>query len=238
MGERHFSDAELENLVARAPERMASAIAGADARRGFAATNEEWAALTIAYLVTEHGTLRPSGALRLERIAQIATGLGLRDDELALVEAVLDGPVNPLRERVATAALAGDLLALGEAWEQADRLTRLAGAVRNQHISDLLGHVYREHGADALEAALRFAADHGSFWKAALPAQAAAAPEELVAGTAFFLAVGADCSLALIEEPARSPTRAHTAGGSRSSRGPCRSPTASTPSRPTRRTSP
>jgi hypothetical protein len=216
MAERHYTDADLAALAARAPERMAQAIATADAaaiidtydaiedaRRGFAATNEEWAALTVAYLVSAYGTLRASGALRLERTAAIAAGLGLGADELALVEAVLDGPLNPLRERIAAAALAGDLGAVGEAWEQADRLTLLAGALRNQHISDLLGHVYREHGADALEAALRFAADHGSFWKAALPAQAAAAPEELIAGTAFFLAVGADCSLALIEEPER-----------------------------------
>jgi len=213
MVERHYSDAELAALAARAPARMDAAIASADpatiidtygaiedARRGFAATNEEWAALTIAHLVSAHGTLRPSGVLRLERVATIVTGLGLRADELELLGAVLDGPVNPLRERISEAALAGDLPAVARAWGEADRLTRLAGAVRNQHISDLLGHVYREHGAQGLEAALRYAADHGTFWKAALPEQAATAPADLLAATAYFLAVGADCSLALIEE--------------------------------------
>lgn len=214
--QRIYTDDELARMVAPASERMAAAIAGADhatimatyaaiedARRGFAATNEEWAALTVGYLVETHGTLRPRGVLRLERVAQMAIGLGMNAEDLVLAQAVLDSADNPLRAQVRDASTAGDPVAVRLAWERADRLTRLVGDLRNQHISDVLGYVHREHGADGLEAALLFAADHGSFWRTALPAQAAASPERLIADTAFFLAVGADCRLRVIEEPDR-----------------------------------
>ncbi len=212
---RLLTQSELDALSVSADQRMRDALQSGAAEgvletystientwRGFAGNLEDWANLTLAYLIEFHGRPQPHDELRLERVATLAVRRGIDSEQLALTRELLDRTEHPLRRRLRAALDAGDHAGVADAWHVAERLMRDAVTIRCENINDLLGYVYREHGADALEAAMRYAAERG-FWREALPAQVQKDPEDRVREIAFFLTAGAGCELRITEDDER-----------------------------------
>lgn len=212
---RLSTQSELDALCVSSGQRMQDALEGGatggvletystieDTWRGFTGNLEDWANLTLAYLIDFHGRPQPHAEFRLERVATLAVRRGIETEQLALTRELLDAPEHSVRQRLRVALKTGDPGAALNAWRLADRLMRDAVTLRCENVNDVLGYVYREHGAEALEAAMRYAADRG-FWRDALPAQLLKDPMDRVREISLFLAAGASCRLRITEDDDR-----------------------------------
>ncbi len=206
---------DLDALVLSGAERFEAALAaggiaaGAEAalrietaRRDTSNRYRAWASLTDAYIYGAGGHSGRVAAARVERTAELALRSGFDLDSLRLADEVSAGPVNPLSEAVAAAARAGARAALREAFARGDELLRRVHDFRCDLLSDQLGAIYREGGPEALEAAMRFAAERGS-WKTSMPADLALEPNRRLRELAFFLTVCAHFRLRIEDEGER-----------------------------------
>lgn len=206
---------DLDALVLSGAERFEAALAaggtaaGAElalrietARRDTSNRYRAWASLTEAYTFDAHGHDGRVAATRLERTAELALRSGFDLDSLRLADEVSAGPVNPLSEAISAAARRGDRAALREAFARGDELLRRVHDLRCDLLSDQLGAIYREHGPEALEAAMLFAAARGS-WRTSMPADLALEPNRRLRELAFFLTVCAHFRIKIEDEGER-----------------------------------
>ena len=210
-----LAEAELGDIVASGSERFEAALEEGGPEAAYAAflrieaarretTNRyrSWSALTDEYVFAAHGHRGRVEGARPERTAELALRSGFDLDDLALAAAVATGPVNAIGAAMAAAVERGDREAARAAWRRSARLLRRGRDFRCDLLSDQLGSIYRRHGAVELEAAMRYAAEHG-FWRASMPADLTLEPRRRLRDLAFFLSVCAHFRLRIEDEGQR-----------------------------------
>ena len=212
---RSFTEAELAELVVSGRERMERALDGGDAgaaqevasgliaaMRAFCTVYLDWLVWTDDYVLDELGHEAHVRVTRPERIAEMAVRTGMSLADLVAGQALVAGPENDIERNLGAAIAAGERdRALGE-WLEAERLLRDVHDLRRDAISDLLGQIYAEYGAEGLKAAQMYAAERG-WWKESMPRDFELDPAVRLEEVAFMLTVGAFSDLYVTEHDDR-----------------------------------
>lgn len=210
-----FSEAELAELVVSGRARMERALDGGDAgaaqvvaadlvaaMRAFCTVYLDWLVLTDDYVLDELGHEAHVRVTRPERTAEMAVRTGMSPADLVAGQALVAGPENELERDLAAAIAAGERERALGLWLEAERILRDVHDLRRDAISDLLGQIYAEYGAEGLKAAQLYAAERG-WWKESMPRDFGLDPAVRLEEVAFMLTVGAFSDLYVTEHEDR-----------------------------------
>jgi hypothetical protein len=213
--ERAFTEAELAELVVSGRERMERALDGGDtaaaqevatrlitAMRAFCTVYLDWLVLTDDYVLEVLGHEAHVRVTRPERIAELAVRTGMSLADLVAGQALVAGPDNEIERDLAKLIAAGERDRALARWLEAERLLRDVHDLRRDAISDLLGQIYAEYGAEGLQAAQMYAAERG-WWKESMPRDFELDPAVRLEEVAFMLTVGAFSDLHVTEHDDR-----------------------------------
>jgi hypothetical protein len=210
-----FTDDELRHMCRSGTVRMTEALTDQSAAEAWATYHEmedmmrafctlylDWLALTDEYVFEVHGHQDHAAAMRPERVAELTIRTGMSLDDLLIGQELVAGPENRLTAEMREAIEAGDHPRAMRTWHEVVRILRDVHDLRRDLISDLLGWIYREHGAEGLLAAQEYCAPRG-WWKESMPRDFALDPKQRLSELVFFLTVGAFSEQAVIEEEDR-----------------------------------
>jgi hypothetical protein len=219
-----FTDAELASMCRSGTDRMTEALRNlpaAEARsaydemeaamRAFCTVYLDWLALTDDYILEVQGHAAHAASMRPERTAELALRTGLSLEDLVLGQALVAGPDNQLTAEMHEAIDAGDEPRALETWDRVQRILRDIHDLRRDLISDLLGWIYREYGAEGLVAAQEYSAPRG-WWRESMPRDVAMDPRQRLSELLFMLTVGAFSEQSVTEEPDRWVVHQHVCG--------------------------
>ncbi len=210
-----FTEAELADLCRSGTDRFTEAIQSATAAealatyeqlegamRGFCTVYLDWLALTDEYVFETHGHQGHALAFRPERTAELAVRTGMSLEDLVAAQPLVAGPDNPLTAKMTAAIEAGNQPLAVDTWHEVERLLRNVHDLRRDLISDLLGWIYREYGAEGLQAAQEYCAPRG-WWRESMPRDFAIDPKQRLSEVVFMLTVGAFSEQRVTEEDDR-----------------------------------
>jgi hypothetical protein len=215
MAERVHTDAELVELCVRGQVRMERALDAGDpaaaavtaseltaAMRAFCTVYLDWLVLTDDYVLDELGHEAHVRVTRPERIAEMAVRTGMSLADLVAGRDLVAGPDNDIERDLMAMIAAGERERALAQWLEAERLLRDVHDLRRDAISDLLGQIYAEYGAEGLKAAQMYAAERG-WWKESMPHDFTLDPAMRVEEVTYMLTVGAFSDLYVTEEDDR-----------------------------------
>jgi hypothetical protein len=200
---RLCSQEELDEMCRTGTELVHEAIDGGDpeavgaeverivdARRGLVDLMVDWAAVSVRYVLEQHGEAAMSACLEPDLWFEIGQRTGLDLDATVLAKGAFADPA-ACAARFAELVGAGETAAAKRLWNELEDATMRLHDYRIDWLTAVLSHVYRAHGAEGLYGAqLEFA--NSEWWHGRMEADLAelADPVARIRNWSFFLGVG------------------------------------------------
>jgi hypothetical protein len=198
---RIYTDAALTELCRTSTQRVTQALEKApvvavELVRELAATMrvscaayQDWLALTDEYVFEVLGHEAHARFTGPERIAELALRSGFTLETLVNTAPLLSGNSSAYEQQTLELVKAGKREEALHAWLECEGLFTAIRDLRRDVVSDQLGLIYADFGAEKLQEALLYAAKRG-WWSRSMPADFAVSCAERLHRLIYFLTVG------------------------------------------------